>query len=571
MPVMNVVEVRRSSRTSQRVANAAAAADAEAEADVIKLPSILTSIAEGSASPGPGPRAAKRKMRNSVSAAGASKRSKRTRSNVDKPAGEADLDGVVPGPAWPGIEDGGGETAVAPASPPLYTPPDEEAIANHVSKKLQLTVMKEQLRRLQVLVKDTHAKVEALETTHATAELKPLAIQQPHAAPLRQQPHANFIRINVGGTVFTTRKSTLARFSGTYLAVIASGNFKEEFDEDGNVFIDRDPKHFQSILNFLRDPTQRQVWAIDDATLLSDLDFYGLRTQVHKGSIYVAYGFDGQSRLSSIECFNPLLRKWTTVANFKCELSSPACAILNGKMYITGGKNKQNRAVPTAAYYDPITRDITVTTDLQTARFGHGLVELDGYIYAVGGYGDDGGRVESVERYDEKSKKWTRMPNLADVRSALGCDALQGKIYVAGGYGRGSQPQSLVDLVEVFDPKAGSWSTAPSLPVPRAHVCCVTYQGKLWAVGGYDGQHASQTVEIYDPNTKEWTTGPSLLKKRSVVVCAVLDDKLYAIGGYDGQFYLSCSEIYDPEAKMWIPGPDMEVSRGRHCVCTLPY
>lgn len=183
------------------------------------------------------------------------------------------------------------------------------------------------------------------------------------------------------------------------------------------------------------------------------------------------------------------------------------------------------------------------------------------------------------------------MPGLHDVRSALGCDALQGKIYVAGGcatplflalhntltpsrlvsrYGPGTQPQSLVDMVEVYDPKTSHWEKAASLNIPRAHVCCVTYQDKLWAVGGYDGQHASQTVEIYDPVTKRWSEGPKLIKKRSVVVCSVLDDKLYAIGGYDGQSYLKCSEVYDPDAKRWVPGPDMTVSRGRHCVCTLP-
>jgi N-acetylneuraminic acid mutarotase len=196
---------------------------------------------------------------------------------------------------------------------------------------------------------------------------------------------------------------------------------------------------------------------------------------------------------------------------------------------------------------------------------------LDGYIYAVGGYGDDGGRVDSVERYDETTKTWTSMPGLHEVRSALGCDALDGKIYVAGGYGPGSQPQSLVDMVEVFDPKTKHWDTVDPLNIPRAHVCCVTYQNKLWAVGGYDGQKASQTVEIYDPKTKRWTEGPKLIKKRSVVVCSVLDDKLYAIGGYDGQNYLSCSEVYDPVANQWVPGPDMTVSRGRHCVCTLPF
>ena len=69
----------------------------------------------------------------------------------------------------------------------------------------------------------------------------------------------------------------------------------------------------------------------------------------------------------------------------------------------------------------------------------------------------------------------------------------------------------------------------------------------------------------------KWIEGPPLRKKRSVVVCTVLGDTLYAIGGYDGQAYLSCAEMYDPERKIWVTGPEMQVARGRHCVCTLPF
>eukprot|EP00035_Acanthoeca_spectabilis_P021525 m.438722 g.438722 ORF g.438722 m.438722 type:complete len:535 (-) comp18277_c0_seq1:61-1665(-) len=447
---------------------------------------------------------------------------------------------------------------------PRFRYPDEAAIASRLSRSMELDVMKAKVGRLDLLMKDTYQQLEALRTP-------PRAVggDAASATPGARSP-SNFIKLNVGGTLFTTRKSTLSKFEGTYLSILVSGSFEDERDADGCIFIDRDPKYFSQILNYLRDPAAPQEWDIEDPGLVHELTFFGLKELIHKGSLYVAYGFDGSGRLNTIESFNPHLRTWKEVAQFKSELSSPACAVLNGKMYITGGKNSKNRAVATSAYYDPVRKDITVTTDLQIPRFGHGLVELDGYIYAVGGYGDDGGRVDSVERYDEASKSWTAMPGLHDVRSALGCDALQGKIYVAGGYGPGTQPQSLVDMVEVYDPRTSHWEKAASLNIPRAHVCCVTYQDKLWAVGGYDGQHASQTVEIYDPVTKRWSEGPKLIKKRSVVVCSVLDDKLYAIGGYDGQSYLKCSEVYDPDAKRWVPGPDMTVSRGRHCVCTLP-
>lgn len=482
-------------------------------------------------------------------------------------AGSATESDAEAGPAAPAemVMKTVGEDGSEPQSSlePRLRFPDEAAIASRLSSTLELDVMKAKVTRLGVMMKDTYSQIEALRTPPR------MSLEGVAASAAPSPASSNFLKLNVGGTVFSTRKSTLSKFEGTYLSALASGTFDDDRDLDGAVFIDRDPRYFQQILNFLRDPAAPQEWDIEDAGLIHELTFFGLKDIIHKGSLYVAYGFDGSGRLNSIESFNPHFRTWKVVADFKCELSSPACAVLNGKMYITGGKNSKNRAVATAAFYDPVRKDITVTTDLQIPRFGHGLVELDGHIYAVGGYGDDGGRVDSVERYDECNRTWVAMPGLHDVRSALGCDALRGKIYVAGGYGPGPQ-QTLVDMVEVYDPKTSHWEKAASLNIPRAHVCCVTYMDKLWAVGGYDGQHASQTVEIYDPDTQRWTEGPNLIKKRSVVVCSVLDGKLYAIGGYDGSSYLSCSEVYDPEVKRWVPGPDMTVARGRHCVCTLP-
>lgn len=102
-------------------------------------------------------------------------------------------------------------------------------------------------------------------------------------------------------------------------------------------------------------------------------------------------------------------------------------------------------------------------------------------------------------------------------------------------------------------------------------MCCIAFEGKLWAIGGYDGHHASQVVEIYDPAEDAWTPGPRLLEKRSVVVCAVLNGRIYAVGGYDGKHYLKTMEIYDPKLGAWVHGPEMSTPRGRHCVCTLPW
>ena len=60
------------------------------------------------------------------------------------------------------------------------------------------------------------------------------------------------VELNVGGTHFETTLSTLLK-GETVLSAMISGKLPVREDRDGKVFIDRDPKHFNRILNFLRD------------------------------------------------------------------------------------------------------------------------------------------------------------------------------------------------------------------------------------------------------------------------------------------------------------------------------
>lgn len=61
------------------------------------------------------------------------------------------------------------------------------------------------------------------------------------------------IRLNVGGISFTTSLDTLLSDENSMLALMFSGRYNVEKDEEGRYFIDRDGTHFRYILNFLRD------------------------------------------------------------------------------------------------------------------------------------------------------------------------------------------------------------------------------------------------------------------------------------------------------------------------------
>eukprot|EP01024_Parvocaulis_polyphysoides_P003237 TRINITY_DN108946_c0_g1_i1.p2 TRINITY_DN108946_c0_g1~~TRINITY_DN108946_c0_g1_i1.p2 ORF type:complete len:258 (-),score=10.32 TRINITY_DN108946_c0_g1_i1:277-1050(-) len=63
------------------------------------------------------------------------------------------------------------------------------------------------------------------------------------------------IQVNVGGQRFTTLKSTINQESSSRLSLICRGVLPSSKDSLGYIFIDREPKYFQLILNYLRDGT----------------------------------------------------------------------------------------------------------------------------------------------------------------------------------------------------------------------------------------------------------------------------------------------------------------------------
>ena len=89
------------------------------------------------------------------------------------------------------------------------------------------------------------------------------------------------IKLDIGGTKFTTSLETLCNEPGSMLEAMFSGRHKLVPDEDGYYFVDRDGTHFRYILNYLRDGTVREGGLPSGSKSLQELkieaDFYQLQ------------------------------------------------------------------------------------------------------------------------------------------------------------------------------------------------------------------------------------------------------------------------------------------------------
>lgn len=201
---------------------------------------------------------------------------------------------------------------------------------------------------------------------------------------------------------------------------------------------------------------------------------------------------------------------------------------------------------------------------LNRERFGHAVVSVGGDLYVLGGAANEGMAAE-LERLGPDRSAWEVIGEMPNPRYWVDAVTDGTVIYVAGGTRLSEEgPNPLVDTFEKWNPATGDWTSLAPLPVARAHVALAWLGGRIYAIGGSDGQAGrSAQVDIYDPETDTWSRGPDMPTARECEVVAY-QGKLYAFGGYDGRSSVTAFEVYDPEADHWEKFPDLPFLLSAH-------
>lgn len=92
---------------------------------------------------------------------------------------------------------------------------------------------------------------------------------------------SDIVHLNVGGTRFSTSRQTLTWNQDTFFTSLLSGRISSQKDETGAIFVDRDPKLFSVILNFLR-TKELQLRNLDLSALRHEAEFYGISSLVRR-------------------------------------------------------------------------------------------------------------------------------------------------------------------------------------------------------------------------------------------------------------------------------------------------
>jgi len=237
------------------------------------------------------------------------------------------------------------------------------------------------------------------------------------------------------------------------------------------------------------------------------------------GKIYVFGGYaasntarPGWLPIDNTWEYDPVADTWRALAPLPFARGSAVAYEHKGRIYVIGGNGMHpgakpaplwsdmaQRSYPDVDEYDPATNTWRARTPMPTPRnhmFG-GIV--DGRIYVIGGrlgpsFIGAATNVDIVEEYDPEADKWgAPQPRMPTPRSGGGAAVFNGRIYVAGGEQQDLRLFGAFRALEVFDPKAQTWTSMPVMPTPR-HGFAAAFVGNRFHVISGETQAAGTGV-----------------------------------------------------------------------------
>ncbi|XP_048874372.1 kelch-like protein 24 [Brienomyrus brachyistius] len=156
-----------------------------------------------------------------------------------------------------------------------------------------------------------------------------------------------------------------------------------------------------------------------------------------------------------------------------------------------------------------------------------------------------GGQLNSTDtwRYLPQLDQWVRVACLANGRWRHKMTALQGKLYAVGGF-NGHQRLSSVECYSAYD---NQWQEVAPLLLPVSSAALVACSGKLYIIGGALSENCNtDKVQCYDPVNDQWSyMAPSPFTQRCISA-TTFDDNIYVVGGLLDDIYK-----YTPSLDTW--------------------
>jgi N-acetylneuraminic acid mutarotase len=282
--------------------------------------------------------------------------------------------------------------------------------------------------------------------------------------------------------------------------------------------------------------------------------------------------------------YDPVTNTWKPIAHLPIYAMWADVVACQKKIYVIGGSEK----IPTQVY-DPATDTWENKTSIPTTRNGGLQANVvDNKIYVIGGQVPSPLGIinpsNATDVYDPATDSWSKMASIPTAVIGYASAVLNNKIYIIGGGTATAMVRNATNQVQIFDPKTNQWTNGTPIPIGvcYARACATTgvlAPKRIYVIGGtlkYNYQHTSPPAtdmnQVYNPEAGNWSVASSMPTPRCSSTLVNVNDELYIIGGYDSSIVVSANEKYTPadfipEFPSWVLLPLLLVATFVAIIC----
>ncbi len=231
------------------------------------------------------------------------------------------------------------------------------------------------------------------------------------------------------------------------------------------------------------------------APLPEPLNHIGLTE--YRGDIYVAGGYgrliDAKTRKTFYR-YDPESNRWSRLPDMPVPRAAGAVGILGHRLIWAGG-GKNSIARSDAFAFDFRTQRWSRLPSMPSRREHVAEAVIDGKLYVLGGRGTEVLALDTAERFDPETNRWESLPPMPVASGGVAAVSVDGKAIVVGGGDDGAE--TVTGAVQEFDPADDKWTLLANMHTARHGHGVAVVGERIWAFGGSDCAYfdATDTVE----------------------------------------------------------------------------
>ncbi|WP_224491353.1 Kelch repeat-containing protein [Robertkochia flava] len=240
-----------------------------------------------------------------------------------------------------------------------------------------------------------------------------------------------------------------------------------------------------------------------------------LQLAAHDGKLYGLGGFISKGAHATwvmqqqTWIFNQANNLWEQGANAPIAHGETVAASLQDRIHVVGGRTPKGTSNATWNDHIDTARHLVYLPDSDrwenaapapTARNSAAGAVIDNRLYITGGRTVSGGNANTLEVYDPREDRWHTATPMPQAQGGLAAAAVGGKLYAFGGEffdnGGGVYPQCWI-----YDPERDEWNKGPDMLTPRHGLAGASIGNTLYAIAGAKKAGGNETSNILESLT----------------------------------------------------------------------